>query len=492
MKKILIFNIFYLFFLTHSNSQSLYDNTWIIGDDNFIMSIDWANNGKATVNTLFFKKNKSMPSANDAKGKLLLYSDGFSIFAKGNYEIQNGDSLNPGKIFNQEYYKGSSIQNIGVFLPKPSDSLMYYLFHCARSDKSIHTDVHLLDKFYYTVVDARKETSTKITKKNILLVKDTLSEIGPYACRHANGKDWWVVVPEAKTHGYYSALLRKDGVVTVKHKVFSSNYGREIVDKDGQAVFSPDGSKYIRSDPYNGTHIYDFDRCTGELSNPIFIDTLGTHACAGVAVSPNSKYLYLSNGMVLHQFDLQANDIANSKIKVAEFDGANILFEQGIIFYKMALAPNGKIYMATTIRVDSLHVINKPNEKGSVCDFKKYGFALPSDSYITMPNFPNFNLGAQSGTPCAPLTSISHLEDAVLGFKNFPNPTSDLLNISLSWKFKQLFITDLTGRLLKNISTNDYESEYQTSTLDLENGLYFIQGIREDGKKVVQRFVVQH
>src|SRR5690606_23919909 len=77
----------------------------------------------------------------------------------------------------------------------------------------------------------------------------------------------------------------------------------------GQAVFSPDGSKYIRYNPIDGIFIFGFDRSNGNLYDFQHIDINDGAFAGGVAVSSNSTYLYVSSEQYLYQFDLQSDDI---------------------------------------------------------------------------------------------------------------------------------------------------------------------------------------
>ena len=496
MRKLLLFHVLYMLCLVNILGQSLYDNTWTIGITNSITTINWQKGAeiKYNENSQAYMR-LSISSANDAKGNFLFYTQGCAILGKDYKILPNGKQINPGEQHDNGCGAGSTggevLYNVGIFLPKPKDTTLYYLFHTPRGDKYANTIAFPPDKLYYTVIDASKEVNGDVVKKNVLIIKDTLSFQGPRACKHANGQDWWIVIPEFETHGYYSVLLTKDSVVYVKRKVFSSDFGRELGDRAGQTVFSPDGSKYIRSDPFNGTYIYDFDRCSGELSKPIFIDTLGTYACAGVAVSPNSKYLYLSNRNVLHQFDLQANNIAQSKIKIADYDGQQTSFGSSYSFYKMALAPNGKIYMATTNTTDALHTIHSPNEKGIACDFKQHDFPLPDYNYVTMTNFPNFNLGVQSGTPCAPLITNHDVQETNLNISILPNPSDDVFEINANFDIKKIIITDVNGEVVKKISVNN-EKNVNLEVYSFKNGLYFISIFDCNGKMMTKKITVIH
>lgn len=59
----------------------------------------------------------------------------------------------------------------------------------------------------------------------------------------------------------------------------------------GWSEFSPDGEQYLINTCRTGVAAYDFDRCTGLLSNPLFLE----HSTAynePATFSPDSKLIY--------------------------------------------------------------------------------------------------------------------------------------------------------------------------------------------------------
>ncbi len=484
-------------------AQEKYGDTWFLGSWNYYQMLTWVTKD-STVSKVLDKGtsqityNDPYAAICDKNGKLKFYSSGCAIAGSNHKIISNGTQINPGSIHDSYCNKSSTAiypaYNNGIFLPKPDDSTTYYLFHTGKDSFIINngiTGFPFID-FYYSIVDDSGKTP-KVTKKNIRIAKDTLSEMGPLACKHANGKDWWVLVPTIGKHGFYRALLTKDSMSFSGFQLLGPTWDRTTDDYTGQGVFSPDGSKYVRSDPFNGTYIYNFDRCTGLMSQLAFIDTLSLSPCQGVAISPNSRYLYLSNVYTLHQFDLEAANINASKVEIGTYDGGLTATGNENAFYKLSIAPDDKIYMASVNSTNRLHVIHKPDEKGLACTFKQNDFLLPTSMYLGMPNYPNFRLGKKEGVICPPLVGNRDISQENFEISVYPNPANGQLNINISLFFSTLYIKDITGSEIKKIVTSPYHSEYQIDTYDMENGIYFIHGISENGAKiVVQRFVVQH
>ncbi|MBX2926374.1 MAG: PKD domain-containing protein [Saprospiraceae bacterium] len=172
----------------------------------------------------------------------------------------------------------------------------------------------------------------------------------------------------------------------------------------GQAVFSPDGTKYASvhltgsaGDPIH-VSIFDFDRCSGELRNPRQFSYADTAWAGGIAISSNSRFLYVSSYRYVYQYDLHAEDIETSRITVAVWDGfGNPL---STTFYLAQLAPDGKIYINSNNGVRYLHVINQPDSLGLACDVCQHCVELPSINALSLPNFPNYRLHHLEGSPC--------------------------------------------------------------------------------------------
>ena len=96
-----------------------------------------------------------------------------------------------------------------------------------------------------------------------------------------------------------------------------------------------------------------------------------------------------------------ADDIQATKDTVAIYDGFTSPQPPfGTTFFLAQLAPNGKIYLNANNGGLHMHVINKPDQPGELCDFQQHGIELPTWNSFSMPNFPNYRLGPLFGSPC--------------------------------------------------------------------------------------------
>lgn len=245
----------------------------------------------------------------------------------------------------------------------------------------------------------------RVVEKNISVIKDTLTYGRITAIRHANGRDWWIMVPQFYSNQIYSFLFSDDGISSLDLQAV----GETIPSGAGQFVFSPDGTKYIGlnvvhigdAEDYH-VHIYDFDRCAGSLSNPQdFVVTDVSFPGGGVAISENSRFLYVVTWMNIYQFDLNFPEIEATKIKIAEYDGfVGTTFEQTTPFHTAQLAPDGKIYINCPTSANYFHIIHNPNQKGLACNVEQHALEIPTLNYQSIPNFPYYGLGPLDGSPC--------------------------------------------------------------------------------------------
>ena len=74
----------------------------------------------------------------------------------------------------------------------------------------------------------------------------------------------------------------------------------------------------------------------------------------------------------------------------------------------------------------------------------------------------------------------------------YPNPTNGIINVKADTDIEELFITDLTGKLLQSIKKLEKDRIYQVDLSQYVTGIYLIRYLHEDkwisGKVVLQRY----
>jgi hypothetical protein len=133
--------------------------------------------------------------------------------------------------------------------------------------------------------------------------------MGIAACRHANGRDWWVIAQKDSSDVLYKILITPNGVdtITTQHLGYTQFfYG------NGSLIhFSQDGTKFIQSNYHyvaGNLHpsfviLADFDRCTGMFSNTQTIQLTQDSYLWGLAFSPSGKYAYACSSLYLFQIN---------------------------------------------------------------------------------------------------------------------------------------------------------------------------------------------
>ncbi len=438
------------------------------------------------------KMEGSNTSISDDSGSLLFYSNGCKIVNAKGEVMENGDGINPGNIEN--YYcfpvSGSPMIQGVIALPSPEGDGLYYVLNLDLDQP------YLLEpdffgsapqRLYYQKIDMTQDSGYgAVVLKNQIAVLDTFARGNIQAVQHTNGKDWWVVVPKSHSNCYFVVPVTADGVQAPQRKCL----GRVWTDDDSgaQVVFSPDGKKYVRFNGWNGLNIFDFDAATGDLSNPLHIDFSQDtiNYIAGVSISPNSRFLYVCARKNVYQYDLWANNIADSKFKVATWDGFQNPYST--LFYLAALGPDGKIYISNTSSTLNLHVIHRPNCYGLGCELEQHGIDLPGYNYATIPNFPHYR---QSYLNCdSSLVDVVNTKGTVSLMHISPNPSAAETTLSLPiFTQGQWFLTDISGKMVQK--GRWLGNSMQMKTQDYPRGLYFFQLLTEDGRVFVGKLVVQ-
>ena len=333
---------------------------------------------------------------------VLFYTNGCSISDGNHRSIE--DTINFGPQWINWGGEGLPTIQAALTLPFPDHDNEYYLLYTEYNLAGQH------DKLKYSFLKKLVDKVTVINK-DVLIGQDLLSgQIT--ACKHANGRDWWIVCPEWQDSVFNFYLLDDKGIKFVNKQILPNGFRRYI----GQINFSPDASKLVlNSGGYfwaNGTRvsIYDFDRCSGIISNPRYDFMNGETFSTGVSFSDDSRYVYTSDNYQINQYDLLSADIIHSKKIVANYDGffyvspidVNIPpYEWKTLPGYMILAPDGKIYITSgSGGTRHMGVIEYPNEEGELSDVRQHSIFLPAWAARTAPNFPNYRLGPLDGSNC--------------------------------------------------------------------------------------------
>jgi len=488
-------------FLEPLMSQNQYGAAWIVGYSND--STFYPKYGKTEINfssgniDIQYKYGENLPSLGftnaslaNADGTLRYFTDGFRIYNGSQKVIENGDSINYGRIW-EDYTSVYPTEFNHYFVPLPGkEEIQTILLHFTLS-------YHPNFIQRYTYVPVFKFSLLEYdsaSKESLVSIKDSIISQGDFVSphmaltKHANGRDWWIIIEDYLSNNHRIYLLDTSGV-----RLYSSQMigvPADSFDWTGNSLFTPNGEMFIKYLRGYQIQIFDFDRCHGILSNPRIVvneKALFKDYCY-MAISPNSQFLYLNSDSLIWQYDLLASDIKSSESIVGEWDG--FVFENRLTtaFNQLSLATDGKIYVSCRSSSIYLHVINNPNEKGTKCDFQLRQVELPAFMFGNLPTPPNYNLSSKKFSSCDTLlmsNSGNYTVDD--GISIFPNPVSSYFSISPNFHSDFSFrVVDLLGNTLKMFRSNNFNF-YDLS--DIPPGIYLVH-IMSKQQETIRKIVV--
>ena len=412
----------------------------------------------------------------DSMGNLLFYTNGNRIADRNHQILPNGTGLNNNI---HPYYVDGGYPAQTMFIPKPGSNELYYLFHIQWSGDSISQVQPPINRFNCSLLDLTLNNGLgDLTQKNIQILDDTLTGFFD-ACKHANGIEWWILVPQwGYSNKYYRFLLTSDSL----YGPFFQTLSHPNISNVGLSDFSPDGKYYVHYQSSGDAHLYDFNRCTGELYYKQQINSPTRSNLPCVSFSPSSRFLYLTNDTIAFQYDLQAVDINASRVTVAIYDGFQSPFYTN--FFISQLAPNGKIYITSSNSTDRLHVIENPDSAGLACNFRQHAIVTPRYNGFSLPNFPHFRTPALPPGACD-TTGVALLPVLKERMKIYPNPSyNSRFKIAATQSSPDYVqIQDLLGRLLLQEAWDNAGSEKEIQLPLGAKGVYFVS-VWKEGKLI--------
>ena len=418
----------------------------------------------------------------------MFYTNGYYISDATNDTMQNGSGLNPGAYANFAS-DGFAIAQAALIIQKPGSNSIYYLFHGSCDNYMITTGCRM-HQHNLTTIDMNGNGGLgNVITKNVPIIIDTLNTGKIAASRHANGRDWWVMVHRVNSNKFYKLLITPTAILGP----YSQNIGITRQWDAGQAWFSPDGKKYAYYYVNGGLDIFDFDRCTGMLSNAVHVNIPFENGYnVGMAISPGSNALYVSNDFHVYQFDLTASNIPASQLTVATYDSFVSVFPGfpngfATLFGLSALAPDGKIYITTGNGTMHMHTIDNPDVIGLGCNVNQHSVQLQSVYFNTLPNHPNYFLGCDTScTTC--LVGVAEEENEKVSVRAAPNPTTG--NFTLQFNVQsvsgELEIFDVMGNMVYKEYIAPWSQYKRIDISKLANGIYLCKILRGDNVETLK------
>ncbi len=294
-------------------------------------------------------------SISDKDGKLLFYTDGVKVWNASHRRMPNGYGL-----------KGDvSSTHSALIIPLPGSKNTFYIFTVGNELR--------MNGFQYSIVDMEADGGKgDIVTKNTMINSNSTERVA--AVKHSNGTDIWVIMHEDNNAVFKSYLLTETGI-DMKPVISTigtphDGLGGNII---GYMKVYPDGKKLAVAIMWkNMVDFFDFNNCTGELSNPISLQSNLFRKAYGIEFSPDGTKLYIAGTDMsqtsIYQVDLSAwtqDEIMNSVTEIGRYSN---------YVGAMQLGPDGKIYVG---KWDTwLGIINDPNVKGVMCNYDNMGVNL--------------------------------------------------------------------------------------------------------------------
>jgi hypothetical protein len=381
--------------------------------------------------------------------------------------------------YNNDYFQANMI------LPDPIRAKHYSVLSLDTKDKLTWT-------LYYSLVDmtnpyfSGNPSGNRILKKRITIKNDAYETGGLMACRHPNGRDWWLLIGKRDSLNRLStdrfvidsSGVKLDGVQNTSYETTLNNEmnGKNI--GDVRVIYSPDGKFMCRGQfnyyPQAYFELFPFNRCTGEIDvdkvKKISYVTPSIVANGGFAFSPNSKFLYLSNGSTLHQYDIE-NDI--DSIIIVKANPSGDCSRGACALNDMVLAPDDRIYLISQFGT-AISVIFNPNERGTACnialDTLKVPYRLESPYF---PSHPHYRLGKMD---CDTKTNELGAEYFI---RISPNPGMEYFRIYGDElpDGATIHVYDVLGR---QVHSAVFQSGDRIDTSQWQNGVYIYQIKQKD------------
>ena len=439
------------------------DYVWCFGDS---CLMDF-NSTPPSVGSAVLRSRGTACSISDSSGNLLFYcgSPHVDLWQSGNVYFvgvvynRNHEIMEGGDTLACELW-----YNEMVIVPDPNFNGRYFLFHMELGIQN--------PGLYYSIIDLSYNNGLgKVVSKNNQLLMGNMADC-LNAIKHGNGRDWWVIARRSDfqlggppDNDFYVYLVDTSGITALPVQSIGTLNPTNLA----KITFNPSGEQFVFTNINDLIELYDFDRCSGTISNPV---TIQPNAGPGLSkylwsaeFSGSGEYLYTSTSLdtnSVYQFDTYASNIAASRVTINDF---TLIYNSGGVLKR---GPDGKIYYASAWNDGvnynfpypdteynqynmNLGVINQPDSPGVACDFQPFSFYLGGKrNYWGLPNNPDYDLPQLYGSACDTLgVQVNEISKPHNGLTIFPNPSNGIVNFysetSLNGEVK---ITDALGKIV--------------------------------------------
>ncbi len=502
-----------LFLLINATASAQFtDRYWVFGDS---AGIDFSNLSNPVAASSILRVRGTCASICDSSGNLLFYCGApnwyrnihsINPLQKG-YAINNQHTIIPNgdSLYGMLWYQEMAI------VPDPGNSSNFYVFNIG-----VASDYGL----YYSKLDLSMNGGLGyMVQKNVQINTDTIADCIA-TVKHGNGRDWWLVIRN------WRALVRKDEIfvfridpsgvtaMPVQH-LFPVMYSHSF----NRMKFSKNGNHLYNVNPYGYVQRYDFDRCTGQFSNPVIYSD-SAEVIRGFwdfDVSESEQKMYASATYQGPAGDLAyilQFDLTNPANFAASCDTIGSFYMLDAVPGAVKRGPDDKIYItslyqypdtcndylfcASTTFIQNTHlsVVPYPDSTGSACGYQNYNFSLGfHKAYWGLPNNPNYELDTLHGSLCDTLTSVgvNEIKPSDSQLHLFYNPDFQTLYVNADHLRGTKGVVEFyssSGQLLETINTpvRNGDLTYSSSFALQPSGTYLVK-IKTEKEMLSGKFV---
>lgn len=456
-----IFVFVFTLFAIHVTAQQ--NNVWVFGNN---AGIDW-NSGSPVAITTSMTSDEGVASVADTAGNLLFYTNGLNVWDKNFQIMPNGDDLG-----------GMASSTSVMIMQTPSKCSRFYIF---TTEDHTSTD----NNMYYSVVDMDLNggLGDVMSGQKKILMHDNVSEKLAMVPQ-SNGSDYWLISHELGNNTFVVFSITASGI-NMTPQLYNIGSTLPSNAETGQLKANADGTILAMASLWsNFLQVVNFDPSTGIVScsctnhgPAITSDVNGLYY--GVEFSANGEYLYVTRS------GYAGSDAGVYQVNLTTGAGIELFAAVPPVNYyygALQMGEDGKIYVSRNT-IDTLGVINAPDNNGLAANYVDDGFALAPGTYAKsgLPGPVNINLA------CYPSGVTTIKEDALVVY---PNPAENVLVIELGRIHPRgvLTVSNMIGKKLLTQALT--ESQRSIDVSQLSSGLYVLE-FEHNGQRAIGKFVKQ-
>jgi hypothetical protein len=450
--------------------------------------------GISTTNTYFSSREiyGNAANASTGDGNLLFFTTGWTVMDKNGSVITNGNNFSPtpSSLQSNDLYGDNFPQNSFIF-QNSQDSSLYTMLHTTKYWYLDDGNINVWKSTFMVNADS----SISVIEKNTVIINDTVDFTAIDGCKHANGRDWWVIIKEFNSNNHYRLLFTPDSIYIDKQFVAGS-LKKTIT---GSSKFSFNGKYFANYNNSNGLRLYNFNRCNGELSLLSYIEDPqnGGVLGAGLCFSPESKYLYFNSFDRIYRVPMQSN-LSNADVELVRDYTVFVdtAFGYNVFFLFIEPSLDGKLYVGSTNSSRFYCTIDNP-DAADIADigFNYFTYQIPYFNNHTYTNHANYTLGPLAGSPCDTLgLGRNELLNVNITSEIFPNPNEGSFTINYTAQAISgiLYIYDMNGHLIFKEYIAPWSNTKKINLAQqLNDGMYAIN-LEFGDKRGIKKFVVKN